>query len=491
MTTKTAHVHHNEAGISVPPNTWMLQNTIKALGSICTVLFFGTSSDIVQCQPVSPCGGNSAQLTRSSPANTSLTFTWNAIPNAGLYEVEYGPLGGGSTTVQVGGANTGALGLNLTPGTQYTWRLRVNDATSGLWGSWSSPPCSFTPVDVVPDAGATNCQGPEVISGATVTLNYCVGAWAPATTFEYQISTDPALTGAAIVPTTTTSSYTGGISVSGLLPGTNYYWRVRGVNSGGAGSWSGIASFSTETVATSLTLKVFLQGPLNAGTLRMGDALRTAGYIPSAEPYTGLGSTHLFNSGSTLAQALLNTTGDNAIVDWVLIEARHGTTNAILRQWAALVQRDGDVVMPNGTVPSLVFPIGQVKIGVRHRNHLGVTTATNRTVNGTALTVDLTLTATTLYGTAPTATVNSRRALWAGDCNGDGIVGYTGANNDRDRVLAAIGGIIPTNFVDGYRAEDVSLSGRVLYTGAGNDRDMILSTIGGVIPTNTRAQQLP
>jgi hypothetical protein len=76
-----------------------------------------------------------------------------------------------------------------------------------------------------------------------------------------------------------------------------------------------------------------------------------------------------------------------------------------------------------------------------------------------------------------------------GDVNMDKIVVYTGQNNDRDLILQAVGGTIPTATLNGvYRREDLNLDGTVKYTGQGNDRDLILQAVGGSIPTNTRSQ---
>jgi hypothetical protein len=84
-----------------------------------------------------------------------------------------------------------------------------------------------------------------------------------------------------------------------------------------------------------------------------------------------------------------------------------------------------------------------------------------------------------------------RMGLWPGDVNTNGVVRYTGSANDRDPVLTAIGGVVPTATVTGYRREDVNLDGWTIYTGSGNDRDFILTTIGGTMPTNTRSSTVP
>lgn len=72
------------------------------------------------------------------------------------------------------------------------------------------------------------------------------------------------------------------------------------------------------------------------------------------------------------------------------------------------------------------------------------------------------------------------------DVNQDGIIKYTGQDNDRDPVLQYIGGSVPTNTVDCLCCkEDVTNDGTVKYTGFDNDRDPILQAIGGSVPTNT------
>jgi hypothetical protein len=75
--------------------------------------------------------------------------------------------------------------------------------------------------------------------------------------------------------------------------------------------------------------------------------------------------------------------------------------------------------------------------------------------------------------------------------NFDDEIKYVGQDNDRDPILQAIGGVVPTNTTTGYLPADVNMDGTVKYSGENNDRDPILQTIGGVVPTNTRVGQLP
>ncbi len=68
---------------------------------------------------------------------------------------------------------------------------------------------------------------------------------------------------------------------------------------------------------------------------------------------------------------------------------------------------------------------------------------------------------------------------------------YTGSNNDRDPILTAIGGSVPTAVLSGYFLTDLNMDGLVKYAGAANDRDLILVNVGGSVPTATRFAQLP
>lgn len=81
--------------------------------------------------------------------------------------------------------------------------------------------------------------------------------------------------------------------------------------------------------------------------------------------------------------------------------------------------------------------------------------------------------------------------LWAGNVLRNNSLLYVGDGNDRDPILALIGGSVPTNSVAAYALADTNLDGVVKYTGGGNDRDVILANIGASVPTATRVEQLP
>lgn len=241
--------------------------------------------------------------------------------------------------------------------------------------------------------------------------------------------------------------------------------------------------------------QVWLEGPFEATQPPlMRDDLRVGGFLPSSEPYTGLGYAHMNGGGGEqIGQGVLAITGPNAIVDYVVVEARSSTPpHTVLATRTSLLQRDGDVVGMDGTSPVLLLVApGNYRLAIRHRNHLGVMTGNALPLGTDPLTVDFRAAETATYGTGARKNEDGTWKLWAGNALRDNKLQYVGDGNDRDPILVVIGGNVPTATVSGYYLEDVNLSGVVKYTGNSNDRDPILVNIGGSVPTATRTEQLP
>lgn len=232
-----------------------------------------------------------------------------------------------------------------------------------------------------------------------------------------------------------------------------------------------------------LDLAVMLDGPMNGTTMNAG--LKSSGLLPTNDPY---------GMGEVMDPSLLARTGNSAPVDWVVVELRDpGNQTIVVDAIAALVLSDGRVVMSSGKSPLLFASAarGSYHVAVKHRNHLGVMTLLSGAYGTEVQRIDLSDPAVLTFGTNARVEKNGITRLWSGDVNEDGVVRYTGVNNDRDLILTKIGGVVPTASVTGYVPEDVNLNGTVLYTGALNDRDPILENIGGVVPTAVRVEQLP
>lgn len=245
-----------------------------------------------------------------------------------------------------------------------------------------------------------------------------------------------------------------------------------------------------QTPTNTVGARVLLEGPLNWTTGIMRTDLREMGLLPMSEPYTALGFV-VANPGVTISPGVAAVTGNDAIVDWVLVELRNnGAGHALVERRVALLQADGDVISHDGSsVVAFTNTLQGRRVAIGHRNHLAVMSANVMASN--AEVVNMTQGGLALYGQDPMKVQSNRRAMWGGDVNSDGAVLYTGNNNDRDMILMSIGSVVPSNTVSGYFTEDLNLDGVVKYTGVNNDRDIILQCIGGVTPTNVRFTQAP
>lgn len=264
-------------------------------------------------------------------------------------------------------------------------------------------------------------------------------------------------------------------------------------------AFDGLASELAPTPASlQLSAKLFLEGPFNSTTLRMNTALRTltgANGFPTTEPFTAAGFTIVNGGGESINASVLATTGDNAVVDWVLVELRDKNNSAtVLRTKAVLLQSDGDIVdVDNSSPVSFNLAPDNYFVAVRPRNHLGVMTAASVALSGTPLALDLTTGAVATFGTNAQKVIGSSRVCWAGNVvrGTPNRLQYTGAGNDRDPILIRVGSTTPNAVITGYFIEDVNMGGTVSYVGPGNDRDPILVNIGGSTPTNVLQEQLP
>jgi hypothetical protein len=162
-----------------------------------------------------------------------------------------------------------------------------------------------------------------------------------------------------------------------------------------------------------------------------------------------------------------------------------GATNGLL-------QRDGDIVAPDGVSP-LAIPVvpGNYHIAVRHRNHLGAMTLQPAGLSTMTQPVDLASSGMTTWGADARRAAGSMMLLYTGNANMDGRLSYAGASNDRDPILSIVGGAVPTSVASGYYREDTNMDGLVKYTGPANDRDVILFNIGGLVPTAVKLEQIP
>ena len=254
-----------------------------------------------------------------------------------------------------------------------------------------------------------------------------------------------------------------------------------------------------------LNPKIVLQGaalnPKVGEENLMRDDLRVANIIPTQSPY---------GDASFCKVEVFDIEGVNAIVDWVWVELRDANNSTIVvASQSALLQRDGDVVGVDGVSPiSFVLPEGAYYVAIKHRNHLGVITASTVTISSTGTVIDFTDANNQItFGTDAQTTFGMPNgnvvAMWAGDASGNGQIRFLGPGNDLNNLK---GYIIndPGNTsgsasypVSGYSNADLNLNGQARFLGPGNDNN-ILKNIILSNPENTNGstsfpitQQLP
>lgn len=197
----------------------------------------------------SPAGAASCQP-------VSLTLSWNSVSGAASYDivVDNNPdLGSPLVNQNVLTASYAVTGLS--EGTTYYWAVRTKNSC-GVYSEWSEPrpfttlvPAATVPSPATP-AHLANCQ--------PLSLSLSWNEVAHASGYSIQVDNNDDF-GSLVVNQTgiVSTAYT----VSGLNPGTTYFWRVSATSAcGGSSSWSSVRSFATASIPAIPTLA----GPENA-----------------------------------------------------------------------------------------------------------------------------------------------------------------------------------------------------------------------------------
>jgi hypothetical protein len=366
--------------------------------------------------------------TGGTALGTGNTYTTPALTTTKTYYVESVEGGGGIQNVgptAITGASTvvasyfmnftvqSALTINSVKcyfnavGTNFT--LLIRNATGG------------TPV--------FSYSGVTTTSGTTTPQTLPINAVLQPGNYQMGWTTDP---GTFRQSTGATYPYTipGLISITGNTfndPNYFYYFYDWSIS-------SGCTSPRVPVVATinscpQVSAKVFLNN-VNPSTGLMNDYMRTLSNFPTSDPYTNTFSgsfTHV-NSGpvASTTPTVLNVQGNNAIVDWVFLELRQGTSpsTTVIATKAGLLQKDGDIVGMNGSSPiEFNAPAGNYYVGVRHRNHTGFRTENTIALNSTSTSLNFTNNSVALYGAFPLNAISASVSVMnGGDANSDGSI---------------------------------------------------------------------
>lgn len=232
-----------------------------------------------------------------------------------------------------------------------------------------------------------------------------------------------------------------------------------------------------------LNVKTLLQGAYDSNSGLMSGDLNALGLLPPKQPYTA--APFNYSGTETLSSLVQEATGNSAIVDWVLVDLRTSPTS-IAATRALMLRRDGQVVDAQTGSPDLHFAnvkAGNYYVSVRHRNHLGVITASPLSLDHSVRMVNFASSSTVVRGDEARLLSGKTAMLWAGDVNGSNTLTANGPGND---VTSLLSGVITamdnlqgnTNHImKGYLLTDLNLDGKTLFTGPGNDTSLLMGNI--------------
>ncbi|WP_146141543.1 beta strand repeat-containing protein [Spirosoma oryzae] len=473
--------------ITGPGNATLCSTTATAGGSFSCTVSVAT-------------GPATLTVTASNPGGTATSTT--SFTAAGAPTVAVNPPVPGPITQPIAGTATPGSVVTIT-GPGNTTLCSTTASASGAFSCSVTLPTGPTSITVTTTGPGGTTSVPltvTAVAAPTVAIN------GPAT--GSQTSTSPTVSGTATPGSQVTitgpgnatlcsTTATAGGSFSCVVSVATGPVTVTVTAANAGGTVTATTSFVAAATAQ-LSMRVLLQGALTNSTTagRMRDDLRSKNLIPTTEPYTALGFAQAGGGGGEAISSpatVLAVTGANAIVDWIFVELRSAANPAqVLATRSALLQADGDIVGVDG-VSALNFTsnvlnnVATCYVAVRHRNHLGVMTASP--VSTSALSsVDFTNAATAyqlpvgnaLRTTAPQAKESGYYALWAGNTLADNQIVLQGPDNDADPVffdiLSDTGNTAGfTNFIRNnvYSGNDIDMDGRVIFQGPNNEIDYI------------------
>jgi subtilisin family serine protease len=168
-------------------------------------------------------------------------LSWNPSDRATSYRVQVSNKATGALISDQTVTTTSTSVAGLTANTAYSWQ--VNASNAGGTSDWSVAR-SFTTADAPPAVppAPTLVAPANRATGVSVTPTLSWNAAARATSYRIQVSRSSSFTSLFLDRTGVTATST---TVSGLAPGTRYYWRVNASNAGGISAWSSSRRFTT------------------------------------------------------------------------------------------------------------------------------------------------------------------------------------------------------------------------------------------------------
>ncbi len=234
-----------------------------------------------------------------------------------------------------------------------------------------------------------------------------------------------------------------------------------------------------------LSVRVLLQGPYDTDSGLMSSQLQGKSLLPTVQPYSVEPFSYAGNE--RLSADVLAASGQDAVVDWMLLELRNTRTQgALVAQKAVALQSDGDLVDATTGETALNFATvsaGNYRVSIKHRNHQGVVTMSPSYLSVVVTLVDFSSPATQVQGEYTRMTVDNFALLRGGDANQDGRLVAVGVGNDSNPLLSGVlladgnAGFNASFQQQGYLVTDFNLDGRAVYSGPSNDNNLLLTNV--------------
>lgn len=192
--------------------TWRVKASCSVYSSIATFNTGGTGGNVSCSQP--------SNLSAVVLTTSSVSLSWSAIQEAFNYTVQY-RLGTSAAWITVGPVTGTSITLSgLMSGVEYIWRVRASCSEYSSDASFTIPGSGGGG-----GGGSTSCSAPSNTNTNAVFPTYAVVSWEAQSgalnyTVQYRLATSLSYTTVGTVTTTTAT-------ITGLLPGREYVWRVK------------------------------------------------------------------------------------------------------------------------------------------------------------------------------------------------------------------------------------------------------------------------
>jgi|GEM_PF-5432014 hypothetical protein len=205
-------------------------------------------------------GGTSITLTAPvlvSPTDASfdiaspVLFSWNSVSNATNYKIQIATDNAFTILVKDTITSSTSVSINgLQSLTTYYWKVRAQNSNGiSPWSSIFSFTSELTPPSIVTLLAPLN-NSISYVTNPVLQWSSVLNS----DTYELQISTNNLFSIIVYASSGITDSQK---QVSGLLNNTQYYWRVRAVNTAGPGSWSYASKFTVNVPLPATPVSIY------------------------------------------------------------------------------------------------------------------------------------------------------------------------------------------------------------------------------------------